>query len=122
MSAVAIARDSTGQWAPPEVPAEEYHDLLAQIVVAWRPRGADVYKNFLSACKADGLAHAGVVSVNRVRTMLEGLDIEHHQFSAMWSHYTGLGKPMRHLGRIEQIRGSASRNNGKWIPLRMWVG
>jgi hypothetical protein len=122
---VSIPRDWSGRWAPQ---IEDHHDLLSDIATAWRPTSQDAHENFLAACKADADAHAGYVSVNRVRTMLEGAGLDPHQFSALWSHYTDRegvpsGRPMvRANGRFEFCKGSGSRNNGKPYPLRRWVG
>lgn len=118
MTALAQPKASDGRFAPPY----DDQDLFDRVAVAWQPSGDDVHANFLSACEADAKAHAGVVSVNRVRAMLETVGIPPRRFSAMWSHYTGEGRPMRRLPRWEECRGSASRNNGKPYPIRKWVG
>lgn len=120
MSAATTERGSLGRWTTPE--PQEHADMLSLVATSWQPRGRDVHKNFLSACEADATAHAGLVSVMRVRDLLAPLHIEHHQFSALWSHYTGTGRPMRRTGRLEACHGSTSRNNGKPYAVRRWVG
>lgn len=109
-----------GRFATPE--PQEHADLLSRVASAWYPSGQDVHANFLAACEADARDHFGLVSVNRVRELLAPMEIEHHQFSALWSHHTGDGRPMRRTGRLEFCSGSTSRNNGKPYPVRRWVG
>lgn len=109
---------SDGRFAAPD----EDHDLLSRVTLAWQPSGYEILPNFLAACEADAKAHGGVVSVNRVRSMLQTLSIPPRRFSALWSHYTGTGRPMRRTGRWEPCQGGTNRNEGKPYPLRKWVG
>jgi hypothetical protein len=118
MSAMSQPKASDGRFAPPE----ETSDLLSRVATAWTPGGADLDVEFLSACEADAKAHAGLVSVNRVRLMLAPLNIPPRRWSALWSHYCGTGKPMRRTGRWEPCAGAPNRNDGRPYPLRKWVG
>lgn len=115
--------------APIFAPVDEpMADFLALIVDPWTPLGYSDADDFLSACQYDAAAHGGLVSVNRVRELLTAADIEHHRFSAMWSHFTGREKPMRKATLDdtsmpwEICRGSQSGNDGRPYPLRIWVG
>lgn len=117
---MTLVRESDGRFAGPEETFDS--GLLDRVAVAWTPGGRDMHEDFLSACKADAEAHAGIVSVNRVRAMCESLNIPPRKWSSLWTHYTGPGRPMRRAGRWEEVRGDGSRNNGKPVPLRRWVG
>lgn len=86
------------------------------------PVGRDVPALFLAACEADAYTHGGLVSVNRVRRLLAADDIPPRRFSALWSAFTGPGRPMRRTGRWIECEGSESGNNGKPYPERRWIG
>lgn len=105
------------QWEP-----TDQADLLALVADPDRPTGRDAVAAFLAACEADAKAHDGRVSVNRVSAALESEGIEHHRYSALWSHYTGRGKPMVKIpGEWEVRQGSKTGNNGKPMAVRRWV-
>lgn len=95
------------------------------------PSKAEVRDTFLAACRRDAMANGGLVSVNRVRQLLAGEDIEPRRYSALWSHFTGRGRPMRKvtdleaskgMPRWEVCEGSTSGNDGRPFPLRRWLG
>lgn len=92
------------------------------------PSKEEVRERFLDACCIDAANHGGLVSVNRVRALLADADIEPHRYSALWSHFTGRGKPMEKArladGSImwQTCHGSKSGNDGRPFPLRRWVG
>lgn len=109
---------TTPAWAPFD---DSTADLLSLVADPHPAISADVPALFLAACEADANTHGGMVSVNRVRAALADADIEHHRFSALWSRFTGQGRPMVRDG-WETCSGSASGNNGKPYPLRRWVG
>lgn len=117
MSTAAV-RESDGRFAMPAADA----DLLDRVATAWVPGNRTLREEFLAACKADAQAHAGIVSVNRVREMCKPLNIPPRSWSSWWSHYTGPGQPMRKLRRLDEFRGSTSRNDGKPYLLRRWQG
>lgn len=77
---------------------------------------------FLAACKSDAATNGGLVSVNRVRRLLSDseFEIEPRLFSALWSVYTGPGRPMEVVG-YELCVGSTSRNDGKPYKVRRWT-
>lgn len=106
-------------WSPVDEPTA---DLLTVLADPHPVIGADVPALFLAACRRDAMAHDGLVSVNRVRELLAGEDIEHHRYSALWSHFTGRGRPMVKTSEWEVCAGSASGNNGRPYPLRRWIG
>ena len=101
-------------------------DLLEAIADAERATARDMPAAFLAACEADARAHGGVVSVNRVSAALPEDITSTHRFSALWSHYTGKGRPMRtattaDLAHPWEVRqGSRSGNDGKPVRLRIW--
>lgn len=110
---------STPRWAPTSAA-----DLLALVADLNNPtRGAEAAW-FLASCHADAENHNWIVSVNRVRMLLAagGLDIEPRRLSSFWSAYTGLGRPMVKSGTWEICDGSPSGNDGRPLPLRLWVG
>lgn len=79
---------------------------------------------FLDACRADADAHEGMVSVNRVRSLVraQGLVFNPQAWSAFWSVHTGAGKPMASvMGSWEPARGSTSRNDGRPYRIRCWT-
>ena len=102
-------------------------DLLTLVANTHSPVGHDAVDAFLTACEADADAHSGEVSVNRVGSALAVAGIEHHRYSALWSHFTGRDRPMRKADsrdprQWETRCGSTSRNDGKPMKLRRWVG
>lgn len=101
---------------------EDTADLLSLIADPHPIVGKDAEALFLDACRRDAMAHDGLVSVNRVRALLADSDIEHHRYSAMWSHFTGKGRPMMKADGWEVCEGSASGNDGRPYRLRRWVG
>ena len=113
------------QWSPVD---DTTADLLTVLSDPHPIVGADATAAFLAACEADAAAHGGLVSVNRVRERLADAGIEPHRYSAMWSHFTGRGKPMEKArladGSVmwQTCKGSKSGNNGRPYPLRRWVG
>lgn len=103
---------------------EDTADLLTLLADTQTPLGADHYARFLEACKADAAAHAGLVSVNRVRAALtvdDELQIHPRAFSAMWSAATGPGRSMVKTGNWITCEGSTSGNDGRPYPERRWV-
>lgn len=106
----------------PRWEATDSADLLELVADTENPVGRDVPALFLAACEADARAHCGLVSVNRVRRLLAAEDIPPRRYSALWSHYTGRGKPMVKTGDWEVCTGSTSGNDGRPYPLRRWVG
>lgn len=107
-------------WSPVD---DDTADLLSVLADPHPIVGADVPDLFLDACRRDALAHDGLVSVNRVRELLAAADIPARRYSALWSHFTGKGKPMvKELGKWEVCSGSTSGNDGRPFPLRRWVG
>lgn len=111
--------------AQPIFEATDQHDLLALIADEERVVGRDAVDLFLDACRRDAMAHDGLVSVNRVRQLMKDADIEHHRYSAFWSHFTGKGRPMvKATGdqAWEVCEGSESGNDGRPYRLRRWVG
>lgn len=102
--------------------ATDAADLLELVADTERATGRDAVAAFLAACEADARAHDGRVSVNRVSAALEAEGIEHHRYSAFWSHFTGRGKPMvKCSGEWEVRAGSKTGNNGKPFVVRRWV-
>lgn len=97
-------------------------DLLSLVADTEAPVGRDAVTAFLEACKQDAAAHAGLVSVNRVRALLKDEQIPPRRLSAMWSAFTGKGKPMRKTSAWEPCKGSSSGNDGRPFMLRRWVG
>lgn len=95
-------------------------DLLALVADTHTAPARDANGLFLAACQRDAEANDGRVSVNRVRLLVAD-QIEHHRFSAMWAHHTGPGKSMQRDG-WEVCQGSASGNDGRPYPRRVWVG
>jgi hypothetical protein len=119
MMRAGSGQHSTPHWGP--TPAAE---LLQSLTHETGVVGRDCRKLFLSACEADAALHGGYVSVNRVRQRLSdaGADIPPRKYSAMWSAYTGRGKPMVKVQEWERCSGSGSRNDGRPFPMRRWVG
>lgn len=119
--------------APTFEPTDQY-DLLALVADEHSPLPSktDAHTLFLNACERDARDHGGIVSINRVSVLLadalERDQIEHHQYSALWSHYTGKDRPMRKATERDiespwEIRtGSKTGNNGKPFKLRVWMG
>lgn len=103
-------------------------DLLSVLADPQPIVGADVPDLFLDACKRDAMAHDGLVSVNRVRKLLEDADIPARRYSALWSHFTGRDKPMVKAHHEdgspmwEICEGSTSGNDGRPYPMRRWLG
>lgn len=97
-------------------------DLLDIVATAWAPGGGDWETEFLAACKADAQAHQGYVSVNRVRELCKPLKIPARRWSSLWTHNTGAGRSMEKTLRVDEIRGSTSRNDGRPYFLRRWRG
>lgn len=112
----ATVRDVGGRFA---LRAEDA-DLLDRVATAWSPGGVSVDENFLAACRADAAAHCGLVSVNRVRELCASLAVPPRKWSSLWTHYTGLGRPMRKTRRIDELHHTSSRNDGKPYFLREW--
>jgi hypothetical protein len=109
--------------APHFAPVDEpTADLLTLVADVERATGRDVPALFLAACQRDAREHGGLVSVNRVRALLDGEDIPPRRYSALWSHYTGRGKPMVKTGEWEMCEGSTSGNDGRPFAIRRWVG
>lgn len=120
--------------ADPRFEATDQYDLLSLVVDEHTPlpSKADAIDLFLTACQRDANTHDGIVSVSRVAELLaEDLEhdrILHHQYSAMWSRYTGKDRPMRKATTDDvdhpwEVReGSKTGNNGKPFRLRVWVG
>lgn len=112
----------------PTFEATDQGDLLALLADEHRVPGASAVEAFLAACEADARDHDGIVSVNRVRALLDDQDIEHHRYSAFWSHFTGRDRAMRKATTAdvehpwETCEGSKSGNNGRPYRLRVWVG
>jgi hypothetical protein len=115
---VTLVRDADGRFA---LRAEDA-DLLDRVATAWTPGSRDVEQEFLAACKADAQAHAGLVSVNRVRALCASLNVPPRKWSSLWTHYTGAGRPMEKTRRIDEFKGSPNRNDGKPYFLRRWRG
>lgn len=107
------------QWAPID---DETADLLSLVADPDSPIGRDAPALFLAACESDARAHGGQVSVNRTRALLVNADIEPRRLSSFWGHFTGPGRPMVRTGRWEVCAGSYSRNDGRPLPTRRWVG
>lgn len=108
------------RWEPVD---DNTADLLSVLADPSPTIGADVPALFLAACEADAYTHGGLVSVNRVRRLLADADIPARRYSALWSHFTGRGKPMvKAPGEWEVCSGSTSGNDGRPFPLRRWVG
>lgn len=102
-------------------------DLLTLVADVDRPTGRDVPALFLAACEADAAANGGLVSVSRVSAALPEDVTCTERYSALWSHFTGRGRPMRRAtdddGQTWELReGSRSGNDGKPVRLRVWVG
>lgn len=111
---------SAPQFAPAD---DETQDLLS--LIANDPRHAEDEQRFLDACQSDARDHGGIVSVNRVRSLLtnrHGLTIEPRRLSALWNAHTGRGKAMVTTGDWETCQGSSSGNDGRPFRLRRWVG
>jgi len=107
------------RWKP--TPEAEFLALVADVHNIAR---RDPTRLFLAACRADACLHHGKVSVNRVRLRLAaaGVAIPARRYSAMWSAFTGPGKPMVKLKEWEVCAGSLSGNDGRPFALRRWVG
>lgn len=107
------------QWSSVDEPTA---DLLTLVADPERPVGRTDVDAFLDACRRDAMAHDGLVSVNRVREVMESHDIEHHRYSAFWSRFTGKDRPMVKADEWEVCSGSKSGNDGRPYRLRRWVG
>lgn len=107
--------------APSFEPTDVY-DLLHLVADTERVVGQSDVDAFLDACRRDAMAHDGIVSVNRVRALMDGRDIEHHRYSAFWSRFTGKDRPMVKAEGWETCEGSTSGNDGRPYRLRRWVG
>lgn len=101
-------------------PAE--YDLLDLLADEHTVPGHDAVDLFLDACRRDAAAHSGFVSVVRVRRLLADAQIPPARLSAMWSHWTGAGKPMRRADGFDANDGETTRNGNKVYPRRRWVG
>ena len=112
------------RWSPVD---DDTHDLLTAVAEPHPIVGADAQEICLAACRADALAHDGMVSVNRVRELMAEKDIPARRYSALWAHCTGRGKPMvkalddQGHNIWEECEGSTSGNDGRPFPLRRWV-
>lgn len=107
--------------APQFEPTDQF-DLLTLVADEHGPIGADVPALFLDACEQDARTHGGLVSVNNVRALLADAQIPPARYSALWSIYTGRGKPMVKSDEWEVCSGSKSGNDGRPFRLRRWVG
>lgn len=111
----------------PVFAATDCYDLLEVLAAGEQRSDVDV---FLDACEADAAAHDGLVSVNRVRALVQesGHTIDPARYSAFWSRFTGKGRPMRKATGDdtpepwEVCQGSTSNNNGRPYRLRVWLG
>lgn len=115
---MSLVQDVHGRFA---LSAEDAN-LLDIVATAWTPGGADMETEFLAACEADAEQHHGYVSVNRVREACKPLNIPPRRWSSLWSHNTGIGRPMRKTRRIDELKGSTNRNDGRPYFLRKWQG
>lgn len=119
-----MTTSSNPRWSPVD---DDTYDLLTAVADPNPLIGADVPTLFLDACRADAIDHGGYVSVNRVRARLADHDIPPRRYSALWSHFTGPGKPMTKAvdqdghNIWEQCSGSTSGNDGRPYPVRRWV-
>ena len=102
--------------------ADDTADLLSLIADVTAPVARDVPALFLAACERDAAAHGGLVSVNRVRMLLADEQIPPRRYSALWSAFTGRGKPMQKSTEWETCSGSESGNDGRPFVVRRWVG
>jgi hypothetical protein len=100
---------------------EATYDLLALVADPDRSTGRDAVEAFLAACRRDARANGGLVSVNRVRSLLTDAQIPPRRYSSLWSAFTGPGKPMRRTDVWELNTDRAGRNSGKPTFLREWV-
>lgn len=118
---------SAPTWTPVDEQTASLLDLLADDGSV-SPSKDEVRALFLQACRLDAKNHGGLVSVNRVRAMLAPEQIPPRTYSALWSHFTGRGKPMEKArladGSVmwQTCHGSTSGNDGRPFPLRRWVG
>lgn len=96
-------------------------DLLALVAQGHPAVGADAPALFLAACEADAAEHGGLVSVNRVRSRLDGA-IGGKRLAALWCHLTGPGRPMVRTGEYDADDGVTTRNGCHVYPIRRWVG
>ena len=106
----------------PRFEPTDAYDLLALVADPDHPVSRDDARAFLDACRRDAMAHDGLVSVNRVRSLLADADIDPRRLSAFWSHFTGKGRPMVRAEGWEVCTGSTSGNDGRPFRLRRWVG
>jgi hypothetical protein len=97
-------------------------DLLTLVADPEHPVGRDAVDAFLAACRRDARANGGMVSSQRVRSLLTGAQIPARRYSALWAAYTGPGKPMRRTDVWELNTDKAGRNAGRPSILRTWVG
>lgn len=119
-----------GDAGRPTFEATDAADLLELIADETRPIGRNDVEVFLDACAADAAIHDGLVSVNRVRALVQetGYEISPARYSAFWAHFTGKDRPMRKATTDdvdepwEVCEGSESNNNGRPYRLRVWVG
>lgn len=105
-------------WSPMD---DATHDLLALVADPDRVPGRDAVDAFLAACRRDARANGGMVSVNRVRSLLSDAQIPPRRYSALWAAFTGEGKPMRRTEVWELSTDTAGGNSGKPTFLRQWV-
>jgi hypothetical protein len=79
---------------------------------------------FLSACEVAAAGSGGHLSVNAVPRILADavVVIEPRRYPALWNVSTCPGRPMRWAGPFELRAGSLSRNDGKYMRIRQWVG
>lgn len=110
---------SAPQFAPVD---DETCDLLSLVADVEASVGRDAPAMFLDACRRDAMANDGLVSVNRVRSLMTGAGIEPHRYSSFWSAFTGKNKPMVKADGWEVCDGSTSGNDGRPFRLRRWVG
>ena len=114
----AYAASHTHLHAPKFAPVDEpTADLLTLVADVDNPVGRDLPALFLAACERDAAAHDGLVSVNRVSAALPEDITSTERYSAMWSHYTGKGRPMVKADGWEIREGSRSGNDGKPVKL-----
>lgn len=100
------------------------HELLERVAHGSGSAGRDSATIFLAACYWAAICKDGYVSVNDVRHICDriGANIPPRRYSAMWSRFTGPGRPMVKAPGWEQCAGSKSGNDGRPYPVRLWVG
>lgn len=99
-------------------------ELLDRVADGGRSASQDDVSIFLAACCWAANCNDGYVSVNDVRHICDriGANIPPRRYSAMWSRFTGPGRPMIKAPGWEQCAGSRSGNDGRPYPVRLWVG